>query len=397
MNLDAFLELLTPRGQRALAEATELASRSQPVTAATVLRRSHPAELASAALTQAGLRGRAAAKFGADAARMYFTPEGLEQATRPEVAAHRAHRFRTRPDARVADLCCGIGGDAIELARAGCTVDASDRDALTSAVAQANLDALGLSSQASVRTASAGDADPRSYDALFLDPARRTSARRVFDPMAYSPPWPEVMELAGAAKMACLKVAPGLPYEFVPEGAEVEWVSYRGEVKEAAIWMGAAAEAGKERFLRRATLLPSGVTLVADPELGPAEHGTVGRYLYEPDGAAIRAHLVAEVAASVRGTPARSQNRLHHQRRSDPDSVGVLLRDTRDDAFLRKRLRAALRTRGVGEVTIKKRGSAVDIDQLRKDLKPSGDKSMVVVLTRIANRPFAHCDPADQP
>ncbi|MEU0567786.1 hypothetical protein ABZ297_20680, partial [Nonomuraea sp. NPDC005983] len=92
MDLDAFTELLTPRGLRALAEAVELTG-ADPLAAATKLRRTYDAALTSAALTQAGLRERARAKFGADAERMFFTPHGLEQSTRAEVAAHRARRL----------------------------------------------------------------------------------------------------------------------------------------------------------------------------------------------------------------------------------------------------------------------------------------------------------------
>ena len=57
--------------------------------------------------------------------------------------------------------------------------------------------------------------------------------------------------------------------------------------------------------------------------------------------------------------------------------------------FSLKRLRAALRERGVGNATIKKRASAVDVDRLRKDLRLSGDQSATVILTRIGEKPFA--------
>src|SRR6202000_1777703 len=108
------------------------------------LRRSYDAGLVSAALGQARLRQRAVAKFGPDDAhRMYFTPDGVEQATRTSVAAHRAGRFPARAVRRLADLCGGIGGDAIALARAGIEVLAVDRDPLTCAVARANAEALG--------------------------------------------------------------------------------------------------------------------------------------------------------------------------------------------------------------------------------------------------------------
>ncbi|GAA3841862.1 class I SAM-dependent methyltransferase [Sphaerisporangium flaviroseum] len=400
MDPDAFRELLTPRGQRALGDAVEAVTEgADPVVAASRLRKTYDASLTAAALTQARLRARGAVKFGADAARMYFTSDGLEQATRAEVGAHRARRFR--PGTRVADACCGIGGDLIALARAGCEVDAVDLDPLTVEVAHANAVALGLGDRVTVRVADAADVDPAAYDVLFADPARRSTGKRVFDPMAYSPPWPAVLDLVARAPAACLKVAPGIPYELIPPGAEAEWVSYRGEVKEAVLWTGALAATppgGPESVTdidRRATMLPSGETLTPDPSLGTAGHGPVARYLYEPDGAAIRSHLVAEVAALVDGHLLDP-----HIAYITGDASAVTPWASRYEVlemlpFSLKRLRTALRERGIGTVTLKKRGSAVDLERLRKDLRLSGDKSCVVALTRIGERPFALiCEPA---
>ena len=146
MDLEAFLRLLTPAGRRALRDAAEIvAGGADEVRAATLMRRTYDAATASAALTQVMLRRRAVAKFGPDAERMYFTPDGLEQATRPQVAGHRAARIAALgPPVRVADVCCGIGGDLIALSRQGCAVDAIDLDPLTVAVARANAEALGL-------------------------------------------------------------------------------------------------------------------------------------------------------------------------------------------------------------------------------------------------------------
>ncbi|MEU6407588.1 methyltransferase domain-containing protein [Microbispora sp. NPDC046933] len=391
MDLDAFRMLLAPAGRGALDEAVKiLADGADPVAAASALRRSHPADLAAAALTQASLRRRAAAKFGPDAAVMYFTPHGLEQATRPEVAAHRASRIRAggiqaagefEGGPAVLDVCCGIGGDLLALARAGCPVDAVDLDPLTVEIARANAAALGLSSLVDVRTGDAALADPGGYDLLFADPARRGARGRTFDPMAYSPTWPVVLDLVARAPAACLKVAPGIPYEFIPEGAEAEWVSYRGEVKEAAIWTGVGAGG------RRATLLPSGATLTASG--AEAETGPVSRYLYEPDGAAVRAHLVAEVAALVSGRLLDPRIAYITSDRLVRTGWAPCYEVTDVMPFSLKRLRAALRERRVGAVTVKKRGSAVDVERLRKDLRLSGDNSAVVVLTRIEERPFA--------
>ncbi|WP_049562397.1 class I SAM-dependent methyltransferase [Nonomuraea sp. SBT364] len=379
MDLDAFAELLTPRGLRALAEAEELTG-TDPVAAATRLRRTYDAALTSAALTQAGLRERARAKFGADAARMFFTPHGLEQSTRAEVAEHRARRLtETGAGPRVADVCCGIGGDFLALARDGRTVDAVDADPLTAAVARANAEAFGLGDRVTVRVADAATVRPEDHDVLFADPARRGSRGRTFDPMAYSPPWPVVLDLLSRARRACLKVAPGIPYEFIPEQAQAEWVSYKGEVKEAALWTG-AGEPG-----RRATLLPGGHTLTATGV--QATTGPVGRYVYEPDGAAVRAHLVGEVAELVGGWLADPM--IAYISGDEPVDTPWAARYEVDETlpFSLKRLRAALRARRIGNVTIKKRGSAVDIERLRGDLRLSGEESAVVILTRIMDKP----------
>ncbi|TDD20392.1 class I SAM-dependent methyltransferase [Nonomuraea diastatica] len=383
MDLDAFTELLTPRGRRALAEAGELAG-ADPVAAATRLRRTYDAALTSAALTQAGLRERATAKFGEDARVMYFTPHGLEQATRTEVAGHRAARLIAAgaPEPRVVDVCCGIGGDLLALARAGCTVEAVDTDPLTAAVAGANAEALGLGDRVTVRVADAAGVEPERYDVLFADPARRTSRGRTFDPMAYSPPWPVVLDLVSRARTACLKVAPGIPYTFIPEGAEAEWVSFKGEVKEAALWTGHGA---RRKADRRATLLPGGHTLTAtgvQAAVGPA-----GRYVYEPDGAAIRAHLVGEVAELVGGRLLDPM--IAYITGDDPVDTPWATRYEIDDVlpFSLKKLRAVLRERKIGNVTIKKRASAVDIERLRSDLRLNGDRAALIILTRILDKP----------
>ncbi|MDX6428242.1 MAG: hypothetical protein QOE54_608, partial [Streptosporangiaceae bacterium] len=138
----------------------------------------------------------------------------------------------------VLELCCGIGADLVARARAGCPGEGVELDPLTAAVARANLEALGLTGLATVRQGDATRQDPSGYAAVFADPGRRNARGRVFDPRAYEPPLDVLLELARRAPAACLKVAPGIPYEAIPADAEAEWISDRGEVKEAALWLG---------------------------------------------------------------------------------------------------------------------------------------------------------------
>ncbi|WP_107396430.1 THUMP-like domain-containing protein [Streptomyces acidiscabies] len=373
--------LLTPQG-RALLEEVRGTSPGDELAVATRLRREHPADLVSAALGQARLRDRAVVKFGAeDAGRMFFTPNGVEQATRASVASYRARRFAELGVTSLVDLCCGIGGDAIALARAGIKVLAVDRDPFTVAVARANAESLGLAEFIEVREADVVDVDTGPYDAVFVDPARRGGRGRIFDPEAYSPPLSWAIGAARTARVAALKIAPGVPHEALPEDAEAEWISDGGDVKEAVVWFGTTPGAV------RATLLPEGDTLLGaglpNPSVRP-----VGRYLYEPDGAVIRAHLVADVAAGLDGGGLIDETIAYvtsDELRPTPYASAYEITDQLP--FNVKKLRALLREREVGVLTVKKRGSAVEPEELRKKVKLRGANSATVFLTRVAGAP----------
>ncbi|AJT66355.1 hypothetical protein T261_4716 [Streptomyces lydicus] len=382
-DLDTFTALLTPEGQELLAALRDH-DPADDLAAATRLRRTHPAPLVSAALGQARLRQRAVAKFGDDARRMYFTPNGVEQSTRATVAAHRAARLAALGVRTLADLCSGIGGDALALARAGISVLAVDRDPLACAAARANAEALGLAGLIEVRCADVTEVDTAGYDAVFVDPARRSGVRggRIFDPEAYSPPLSWAIEAARTASYAALKIAPGVPHEALPDDAETEWISDGGDVKEAVVWFGASFTPGG----RRATLLPGGATLLGtglpDPEPGP-----VGGWLYEPDGAVIRAHLVADVAQQVRGRLIDPTIAYITADELTPTPYATAYQITDVLPFNVKKLRALLRERGIGIAEIKKRGSAVSPEELRKKLRLEGVNSCTIILTRVAGRP----------
>ncbi|WP_435746752.1 THUMP-like domain-containing protein [Nocardioides sp. SYSU DS0663] len=380
MELDAFRWLLTEPGQALLARAEEVAD-GDPLAVQGALRRDASAEHVAAALTQARLRRHAATKFGDLAARMYFTADGLEQATRLPVATHRAARLAAYDARTVIDLGCGIGGDLLAAARAGLTCAGVDLDPVRVAVAEANLAALDL--PGAVMVADATTVDPAPFDVAFADPARRTGRGRTFDVEDWTPPWAFVERLL--RRDACVKVAPGIPHDLVPPGVEAEWVSDRGEVKEAALWSGGLATTA-----RRATVIRDGglVTLTDEdaPPLGEAGVAVraVGRYLYEPDGAVVRAGLVTAVAAAVTGGLVDEHIAYVTSDEARPSPFARGYEVLEELPYREKALRAALRERGVGPLTIKKRGVEVVPEQLRKRLALTGQEEATLVLTRVA-------------
>ncbi len=383
MELETFRWLLTPDGQRLLERATHVYvdTEGDPVRAASAVRRIEAdADRAAAALTQVQLRARAVAKFGDDAVSMYFTPDALEQATRSRVGAHRAGRLAAAQPANVVDLGCGIGGDLVAFARAGLTAAGVDLDPVRVAMAEANLAALGL--PGAVAVADATGLDLGTFAVAFADPARRSGRGRTFRVDDWTPPWSFVETLL--ARAAVVKVAPGIPHDLVPDGVEAEWVSDDGDVKEAALWSGRLSTAS-----RRATVIGAGglatLTEEDDPWQGRERPvRALGRFLYEPDGAVIRAGLVTAVAAGVDGGLVDEHIAWVTSDASFRTPFARGFEVLEEVPYREKQLRAALRARSIGRLAIKTRGVDAVPEQLRKRLALHGDNEATLVLTRIA-------------
>lgn len=384
MDLETFRWLLTHDGRTLLDVAARAYADADgdPVRAAATVRRTEPdPERSAAALTQVGLRVRGVAKFGEDALRMFFTPDGLEQATRRAVADHRAARLAAARPSSVVDLGCGIGGDLTALARAGLVTAGVDLDPLRVAMAEANLAALGL--EGAVTVADATTLPLGGFGVATVDPARRDGRGRVFDADAWVPSWDFVAGLL-ASRPAVAKLAPGLPHDLVPAGVEAEWVSDRGDVKEAVLWSPHLAVTRRRATVLRAEGLAT-LTDEDDPYDG-AERPVraVGRYLYEPDGAVIRAGLVTAVAGAVDGGLLDEHIAYVTSDAGFRTPFAATYEVVEELPYREKALRAALRERGVGRLTIKKRGVDVVPEQLRKRLALRGDAEATVVLTRVA-------------
>jgi hypothetical protein len=182
-----------------------------------------------------------------------------------------------------------------------------------------------------------------------------------------------------------VKVAPGIPHDRVPIGAEAEWVSFRGEVKEAALWAPALATTA-----RRATVIQPGglATLTSEDDPGAAEVGTgpVSSYLFEPDGAVIRAGLVTAVAARLGGTLVDPRIAYVTAPSADHTPYATGYEVLEELPFAEKKLRGALRERRVGRLTIKKRGVGIVPEQLRRRLALAGDEEATIVVTRVAGK-----------
>ncbi|QOT16287.1 SAM-dependent methyltransferase [Paenarthrobacter sp. YJN-5] len=396
---DHLAPLLTTEGWELLASLGPYKEADAMAVNQELRKAGHPAELVAAVLTQSRLRTRAEAKFGEFARQMLFTQAGLEQATRLNVAARHAERFARAGISHVADLGCGLGADSMAMASMDINVTAVEMDETTAACATINLMPF---PHAKVLHSDATSVDLNGVDGVWLDPARRTTStsgtKRIWDPEAFSPPLSFVEGLAATGRAVGVKMGPGMPHESVPAGCEAQWVSVGGDVTEVTLWFNAVARPG----VRRAALVigPQGaaeVTSGEDIDGGPAAAvGPVEGFLYEPDGAVIRAGLVADVAGMLNGHLV------------DEHIAYICAPELRDTPFARayrvldvmpynvKALKAWVKANGIGVLDIKKRGTAVTPEELRKQLlpgKPAGKagkpKTATLVLTRIGEERVA--------
>jgi SAM-dependent methyltransferase len=343
----------------------------------TRLRRRFPAELVAAALAQHELRARAAPRFTL-AGEMWFTREGLEQASAEPLARHRAGRYAGFD--RVADLCCGIGGDLCAFAP-GRDAVAVDLDPVHPRMARENARVHGAGEVGAVRADVRDLRLPRSL-AVFVDPARRAGGRRLAAPDS-RPHLSWCLGLGDRVAGVGIKTAPGLPLGLVPPGWEVELLADRRELKETVLWSPALATTA-----HRATVFPGPSTLVTRPG-PPVRCAQPGAFLLDPSPAVTRAGLVEELARDLGAW--KLDPRIAFLSADEPLATpfGRLLRVDASLPWSLKTLRQVLRERGVGTVEVRKRGSAVDVADLTARLRLRGHDRAVVVLTRVADRPWA--------
>ncbi len=346
----------------------------------TRLRREFSPEQASALVSLARLRKRAEKKFGVRASRMFFTETRLQQASPRAVARYTARRYATF--ANVADLGCGLGGDSIALAQAGPRVLAVDRDPLAAALVQANARALDLAPailpvQADV-TAPAWD-----VAAAWADPGRRTAARRIFHPDALQPPLAALLAQRHRIPHLGVKLMPGLGHEHIPPGAEAEWISLNGELKEAVLWFGDLTSAAG----RRATVLPAGVSLWARGARARVQ--PPGDFLYEPDPAVIRAGAVGDLAAALGLWQIDPEIAYLSGEARIITPLARAWRVLEHHPFELKRLNRRLRVMQARVIAVKKRGSPIQPEPFRKRLyHHQSGRAVILFLTRVANRPW---------
>ena len=390
MDTGELTTLLTPDALRLLRDLPPYENETDVLALVSRLRKDgHAPGLVATVLTQARLRKKAAEKFGPFAEHMLFTQAGLEQATRLEVAAQHAGRFVAAGCGHVADLGCGLGADSLALASLGLSVMAVERDEITAALAAYNLSAF---PDVTVTHGDATEADLVGIDGVFLDPARRTAGhsntKRQMNSDDWSPSLTFALDTARSVVAGGIKLGPGTDRELIPNDAEAQWVAVGDDVVEMGLWFGLAK---RENIARSALVLTATGhhELVASGDAPDAPVGALARYVYEPNGAVIRAHLIGEVARLLGGHMIDESIAYISTETSSPTPFARGFEVLKTTAVDPKAISRALATHDVGRVEIKKRGIDIDPATFRKKLTLTGSGDGVVILTRAGTKRLA--------
>lgn len=345
----------------------------------TRLRRWYPAELVRAAIELVELRRRAGMKFSR-ADQMWFDRQGLEQSTSEAVARHKAERMEGL-DTPVWDLCCGIGGDSIALAERVPRVIAVDLAPANGLRTELNARAYGVGSRVETRIEDITRID-LSRLPVHVDPDRRSGRKRAVRLEDFRPSLEFLRHLMDVTPGGAVKLSPASNFGGKFPDCEIELISLHGECKEATVWYGNL----KGEPPVRATILPAGFSLAADPWQFRPNVGSLGTYLYDPDPAIVRAGLVDALAEELGLTRLdESEEFLTGEQPVFSPAVSAfeVLANLPNNS---RQIRGYFRSSRVGEVEIKCRHVPTDAEQIRKKLPLPGDEKGVLIIARLSGR-----------
>ena len=367
----AWFQRLSERGSDALADLKFLRKQGLSPTRCRLL------------LEQVTLRPLGKRKFSrADS--MFFRRQLLEQATGETLAHYKARRYEAAK--QVVDLCCGVGGDLMALAKVT-QATGVDADPIACLLAQENSNINQVQVQVVKALAESHVLDPECW--IHIDPDRRAAERRTSNLDYFSPPAGYLEDLVQRHPNCGIKLAPAtrLPAHWRPQ--EIQWLGDRKECKQQLAWFG---ETARHPGARSATAIDqNGDLLFEYVGKGGGDRALtsqLGDYLYEPHPTLIAARLVDFIAAEFQlkrlaeDIAYLTGGDCFHpalQRFEVLEACRVDLREVED----------VLKKHHAGSVELKKRGVGQELMDRFVKIKLHGDLPIVLVLTRLQHQHLA--------
>lgn len=325
---------------------------------------------------------------------MKFSREGLAQASSKYLAEYRTWKIRDKLGevTNCLDVCCGIGGDSIAMATRWKVV-AVENDKDTIDMAKHNIRVYNLERNIDFVE---GDINElienktfidkvRNTDYIFFDPSRRSEEGRTVKIEEYRPPLSLVGKLQLISPNICVKISPGTDLNRIKYDCDIEVVSYKGEVKEVMLWFGNLKEKSDVNQIM-ATKLPEKNTLIKSKSKLDILQSSPKTYLYEPDPAFIKAHLIEDLAKEY-GLNLINKKIAYltgNEKIKTPLLNRYLVKGVVNLDF--KEINTMLFELNIGRVDFKARGVKIDLRNIHKKIHGKGKNAGLVIFTKITEK-----------
>ena len=331
------------------------------------------------------LRKQAKDKFS-KSEKMFFTSLSLEQSTGERIARHIAKRFK--PEWQVADLTCGLGGNAIFLAQQVSKVTAVDLESEKIDCARENALAYQVDHKIDFIVGDAFLNINKNIDAFFLDPARdREGATKTRSFLNSRPQLLEILpQLFTVTHNVAVKISPAFDYEELkqlPEMPEVEIISEDNNCKVAMLWFGDLKTAN-----RRATGFRGEEFFSLTDNEAVVQTSALKKYLYEPNKAINKAHLVDEAAAKFSLTKINSNlSFLTGDELVGSEALNMFrkFKIISCEDFSLKKFKEFLKKRGIDRAEVVTKHFLMTPEEIRKRTKLKDGGRAVLIFTVLSN------------
>ncbi len=315
-------------------------------------------------LQQVALRYKARRKFSRSEA-LFFLPVLLEQSTSEAISRYKATVLPKQP---FADLCCGLGGDALGPVLEGVPVTCVDRSEFATELAAHNTRVYAPDHQATVVAADVTTFPIGQFAAWHLDPDRRPKGYRTTQLATHQPGVEVLRSLLDQNPNGLLKLAPAteLPDDW-DYACEREWIGELRECKQQ--WVRHGMFAG-DPGTHRATIIGSDGQVLGSVE-GQPDNGPGGRvqlaftdqpleYLYEPHATVRAAGLTRQVAQTWGLSGIGRDAAWLTGPQIKPDASLARFRVVDAMPFHRKRVKQRIASLQWGTLEVKTRGVPLD-------------------------------------
>jgi len=289
----------------------------------------------------------------------------FEQATARDISEYKAKMWQS--GAKIADLCCGMGGDSFWLP-SGIVASGADIAPERVLMFNENMERLKQPHRAILQNA----LEVKNGDFFCIDPARREGLNPSFE---------SVLELSKKFCGGMVKLPPAYPEDELPKESDI---LYLGDAKDCRECLMLTGTFGKG--IIRAAAICKGEWQCEKDELQNTnlDIRKLGNFILEPIPVLVRSHLFLSEAKKCGFWQIDSTLAYLSCEEPSLEHKGFAAYRVIDQSSLStNNVKAMLKKHDIGKITLKKRGVEVVPEAEIHRLSPKGEKEGILFYTRV--------------